>query len=414
MSAHHDEPRSGTAANPNSEVAGSSPGQINLSSKRLGAGVMGCNDEFFGFADNLILDGEPVSMRAHRGPRGVPVDGWETRRHGPGHDWALIRLATPGVVDRVIVDTGNFINNAPVRISVSAAYFDGHPRQARLRAHEDWDTLVEDSACRGNTQNEYVTGSSRVYTHLRLNIHPDGGVARVRAMGSVLPDPRLMPTRGNVADVLMGCVVLDSSGGFGSPMNLVLPGTSHGIHDGWETRRRGDTDDDWVTFRLLDEIRLTAVGVHTTHFMGNAAEAVAFEYACVADEAPAATALWTTLVPRKELVPDAVHRYVLDTPADATHLRLRIFPDGGVSRVEAYGEWAAPQRDRIIGRWLTALPRMSLGDVLRGAGLTDTGVEAVLSACDVSGADPKTVVNRVRGVLAAVDRERLDGMFFRH
>jgi allantoicase len=374
------------------------PKGINLASKALGAAVIATNDEHFGYADNLIVDAEPQSLRSQRGLRGVPVDGWETRRHGPDHDWVIIRLAAPARISEVVVDTSFFVNNAPPAISLDGANLSGQPVPDPMMQTTDWECLRENSPCLGNSVNCYTVESDRTYTHLRLIIHPDGGVARLRVYGQVVLDPRfLSETTDNATDALLGCTIVGSSQGFGAPENLQRPGLPTDTHDGWETRRRGGTDGAWVTFRLYEPLDATAIEVYTTRFGGNAPEEYSVQYLAprsgpeVAGEADGA---WQELVPRSALRPDDRHIAILDRAVPVQDVRLWIYPDGGIGRFRVHGRWSPESQLAIIRRCLSGMPSAESARVLQTLGYTGEGIP------DAS-------------EMATVTRDRLRGLFFR-
>src|ERR1700710_1730396 len=162
-----------------------------LARRDLGGAVVAANDEFFAARENLVLPHAAVA-RADFGHKGKEYDGWETRRRrSPGHDWAIVRLGAPGIVAGVVIDTAFFAGNYPPRASVEGAAVEGHPSAAELEK-ADWQPLLPLSDLAGDTVNAFVVDSDRRYTHVRLSIHPDGGVARLRVHGTVVPDPRLL------------------------------------------------------------------------------------------------------------------------------------------------------------------------------------------------------------------------------
>jgi allantoicase len=308
-----------------------------LASRVLGGGVVAANDEFFAARDNLV-NPEPSTFETWTyGPKGKVYDGWETRRRRePGFDWAIVRLGAPGTVHGVVVDTAHFTGNYPPFVSVEGCALAGHPSPAEL-ADAQWATLVPRSAVRGDTRNLFETTSPRL-THVRLNIFPDGGVARLRVHGTVVPDPQLL--HGMTVDLAaleLGGLVIDCSDRFyGSPGNLIVPGLARGMGEGWETARRRDDGNDWVLVRLAAAGRVRLAELDTTHYKGNAPG----DGQLRGSTDPADPAAWFDLLPRTRLQPDTRHRFRLDSPSVATHVRLDVFPDGGMARLRLWGETA--------------------------------------------------------------------------
>lgn len=321
---------------------------VDLADRRLGAGVMAANDEFFAMRENLLLGERAVFDPEHFGHKGKVMDGWETRRRrGAGgetpfptpeeHDWALIRLGAPGVVRGIVVDTAHFRGNYPQRISVQATSVTGSPSPEELLADDvKWEELIAPTPVLGHAANGFEISVERRFTHLRLCQHPDGGVARLRVYGEVVPDPEWLDLLGTVdlLSVLNGAVYEDASDRFySSPTQIILPGTSRKMDDGWENRRRRVRDtNDWVRFRLAAQGTVRAIEIDTAYLKGNAAGWIALS------ARDGESGEWTEIVPRTRLQPDTLHRFKLDTPATATHVRLDTFPDGGVARMRLFGE----------------------------------------------------------------------------
>jgi allantoicase len=333
-------------------------GRVNLAARQLGAGVVAASDESFAAKENLLSPGDPVFTPHLYGPVGKVMDGWETRRRrGAGHDWALVRLGAPGVIRRVCVDTTHFTGNYPERCSIDACAMAGYPGPAELLgAHADWVRVLEPTALRGDQPNDFDIDAERWWTHLRLNIYPDGGVARLRVYGDVVPDPRWLDGQFDLAAQENGGVVIARSDAFYSaPHQLNLPGRPATTAEGWETRRRRGAGrgkgSDWVVLRLAAAGEITQVEVDTTCFMHNAPAAVALT-ACDSPEAePPASEGWGPLLPRTPLQPDTRHRFRIDRPAAATHVRVDIYPDGGLARLRLWGALVPAGRAMLERRW---------------------------------------------------------------
>jgi allantoicase len=275
------------------------------------------------------------------------MDGWETRRRRtPGFDWCIIRLGLPGVLHGFVVDTSHFKGNYPEHCSIEACSLDGQPDASALTSPSTpWIEILPKSPLQGDSENRLAIQSADRVTHLRFKIYPDGGVARLRAYGEVVPDWSRLAARGSDIDLAAvehgGLVVASSDMFFGSRNNLIMPGRAAGMSDGWETRRRRGPGHDWAIVRLGTRGTIRLVEIDTSHFKGNFPESFSLE-AC--DIAPPgiedlATADWREALPRTKLEADTLHRYEKEIkPAGGvTHVRFNIFPDGGVSRLRIFG-----------------------------------------------------------------------------
>ena len=322
---------------------------VDVAAARLGGTVLLANDEFFAPKENLLKPEKPVWREGEYTDRGKWMDGWETRRRRvPGHDWCLIRLGIPAVLHGVVVDTSFFKGNFHEQCSLEACAVDGAV-DAEALAEEDgveWEEILPRSALRGDAENPFALVPRGRVTHLRFNIYPDGGVARLRVYGEPARDSRVRP--GVEADLAAlengGLVVGCSDMFFGHRHNLILPGRSTHMGDGWETKRRRGPGHDWIVVRLAARGAIARIEVDTDHFKGNAPESCSVETCNAADLTPQRLSdgdiHWITLLPRKALEADAQHRFFV-SGEPATHARLAIYPDGGIARLRLFGTVAA-------------------------------------------------------------------------
>ncbi|MEE1750120.1 MULTISPECIES: allantoicase [unclassified Streptomyces] len=334
-------------------------GLVDLADRRLGAGVIAANDEFFAERENL-LSPEPAEFDPERfGHKGKIMDGWETRRRrgasadephpaDEDHDWALVRLGTPGIVRGIVVDTAHFRGNYPQAVSVEAACVPGSPSPGELLAPGvEWTTLVPRTPVGGHAANGFAVEAGRRFTHLRVNQHPDGGIARLRVYGEVVPDPAWLAALGTFDLVALenGGTVEDASDRFYSPAtHTIQPGRSRKMDDGWETRRRRDRGNDWIRYRLVEQARIRAVEIDTAYLKGNSAGWASLF------ARDGGSGDWTEVLPRTRLQPDTDHRFVLPEEVRATHIRIDIFPDGGISRLRLFGSPTEEGAARLAAR----------------------------------------------------------------
>jgi allantoicase len=315
----------------------------NLAAQRLGAEVIAANDEFFAPKEALLKVSPPEWREGVYTSEGKWMDGWETRRRRtPGHDWAIVRLGLPGIVRGVVIDTAFFTGNFPEQAGVEACALPGAPSLGQLTSPETrWDLLLAPAPLQGNCLNSFaIAGAGTRVTHLRLNIFPDGGVARLRAHGEAVPDESIFHADREVDLAAMengGVVVGCSDMHYGQPQNLIQPGRSTYMGDGWETRRRRGPGHDWSIVRLARRGVISRAELDTDHYKGNAPGSCMLEYCDAGPTFDPESAHWQTLVPEAPLTPDAPHRWEGLTASAATHLRLNIYPDGGVARLRLFG-----------------------------------------------------------------------------
>lgn len=322
-----------------------------LAARRLGGSVVHANDEAFAGRQNLINPGPALWDPTAFGPTGKIYDGWETRRRrgaeraADAADWAVVRLGAPGTVRGVVIDTSWFVGNFPPEAAVDGLCCDdgGDP----LDDGRAWETLVPRTPITGDAEHPFAVTSERRLTHVRLRIHPDGGVARLRVHGHALPDPRLLDALGAVdlaAAENGGSVVGCSNLFYSSPGNLLASGPARSMGEGWETSRRRDDGNDWVEVALTGAATLVVAELDTTWFLGNAPGAASLRGRRDGGE-------WFDLLPRTGLRPDTRHRFLLPAAPPATHVRLDIHPDGGMARLRLLGTLTPDGRADLARRW---------------------------------------------------------------
>ncbi len=356
--------------------------ELDLACEDLGGAVLYANDEFFAPKENLLKAATPVFIEHKYTPRGKWMDGWESRRKRvPGHDFAIIRLGLPGVLDGLVVDTGFFRGNYPDSCSVDACSAPADTPIAALLEDVAWIELLSRSELLGDSQNAFALSHPWRVTHLRLNIFPDGGVARLRAHGRVLPEPRLDP--GAPFDLAAapsgGRVLACSDMFFSSRHNLIRPGDARHMGEGWETRRRRGPGHDWALLQLACPGQVEQICVDTSHFKGNYPDSCSIE-ACLSSTDPVeADALpWQVLLPQTKLQAHTRHLFgdALCPLGPVSHLRFNIHPDGGVARLRVYGRASAEGRRQMGLARLNAL----LPDEARAALLGCCGAESWAAA----------------------------------
>jgi allantoicase len=318
---------------------------VNLAEDLTGTFVLAATDDYFAEKENLIRPDAPQWLEDKYTDKGKWMDGWESqRRRTPGHDWCVIRLGTPGFVHGFVVDTTHFKGNAPTHVSVEGAELPHTTTPAELDSAA-WFPILDKTAVQPNTANmvPLSSPSSTRATHLRLHIYPDGGVARLRAFGVVAADERTF-WRGGVVDLAAiengGTIATVSDEFFGPPSNLLLPGRGVNMGDGWETKRRRTPGSDWCVIKLARRGVVERVELDTAFFKGNAPQFTLIE--AIDDEHVTRERLHTPggfplLVGKTALVQHRRHTLEPERPLPVTHLRVHIFPHGGVNRLRVFG-----------------------------------------------------------------------------
>lgn len=321
-----------------------------LAAERLGGKVLYATDDFFAEKENLIKPTRGIFITDKYTDRGKWMDGWESRRKRiPGHDWAVIQLATPGKIIGFDIDTNFFLGNHPPHASIEAINLPAG-RQGITNAADDWEKInwkeiLPKSHLDAGSQNFYESKSKEVYTHIRLHIYPDGGVARLRVYGEVFRnwDTVSVDEVVDLASAINGGKALACNDMFFSAMsNLIMPGRGINMGDGWETKRnRTPGNRDWVILKLARPGHIKRIIVDTCHFKGNYPDSCSIE-GCFSnddDEVIKNKTTWQQLLPVQKLSADKEHEFIKEiTPGTAfSHVRLNIFPDGGISRLRLFG-----------------------------------------------------------------------------
>ncbi|MDX1515282.1 MAG: allantoicase [Woeseiaceae bacterium] len=310
---------------------------IRLEQPRLGTRVTYATDEFFAAKERLIDPAAPVFIDGKYDDHGKWMDGWESRRRRtPGHDYCVVRLGVPGIIRGVDVDTSYFTGNFPPYVSLDVCVSDDDVPE------DGWTELLPKTEITGDAHHYIEIANDHVWTHVRLNIYPDGGVARLRLFGEVQPAD---DDEDGIIDLFAlrhgGRALGASDEHFGSMHNLNLPGRGINMGDGWETARRRGPGNDWVIVALGRPGTIERAEVDTAHFKGNYPDRVSIEAGRFAghDEALSAAAQWQTLLPEIKVSMDQQHFFESELAriGSVTHARLSIYPDGGVSRLRLFG-----------------------------------------------------------------------------
>ena len=335
-------------------VSRQSKNLINMADSRLGAKVISVTDEFFAPCERMLSPSEAVFVEGKYDQNGKWMDGWESRRKRvEGHDSCIVKLGFKGVIEEIDIDTSHFIGNFPPFASLDACLCD-------TEAPDDgseWETIVPKLALKKDSHHHLGCDSRKIYTHVRLNIFPDGGVARLRVLGT--PQSNWSGVdRSELLDfgsiVLGGQVIACSDECFGSSMHkLIYPDESINMGDGWETARRRVPGNEWVIIKLGQSGVLETIDLGTKHYKGNFPDSASvlggFLEDSIDDQAVNQSLFWQELVPKTKMSANTLCS--LEIPQTkripVTHVKINIHPDGGLSRVRLYGRLSIASRAEV-------------------------------------------------------------------
>lgn len=339
------------------QIQASNPFQhlIDLASERFGGKAILTNDDFFASKNGLIKAIEPVFIPGKYTSNGKWMDGWESRRRRtPGYDWCIVKLGVPGRIQGVNVNTTFFTGNYPEHFSLEATYCPKVETPASLtKSTIQWVELIPKTTLKGDTHNFFKLDNDRAWTHVRLNIFPDGGVARLRVYGTVTPDwDKLKKSKSpiDLAAVPHGAQVITCNDNhYGKMENLILPGRALNMGDGWETKRKRVPGHDWIVVKLGATGTIRKIEVDTNFFKGNYPDTCSIEGCHYSDRdltpedfTGKKDLKWVEILPQTKLKPHFRHFFDKALTKAARegsfdYIRLNIYPDGGVSRLRVYG-----------------------------------------------------------------------------
>ena len=318
-----------------------------LAAEKLGGKVVFATDDFFAEKENLINSGRGVFITDKYTERGKWMDGWESRRKRiPGHDWAVVKLATSGKISGFDIDTNFFLGNHPPHASIEAVNLKSDEGVADWNDPSiQWKEILPISPLDAGSQNFYKSYSDEIFTHIRLHIYPDGGVARLRVYGEVFKNWNDVKNDEEIdlmAAINGGAALACNDMFFSAMSNLTMPNRGANMGDGWETKRnRIPNNRDWVILKLAMPGNINSILVDTCHFKGNYPDRCMIE-ACLSEnnqDVLEDKVKWIEVLPMQQLSADHEHVYSSEiiNPGVYSHVRLNIFPDGGISRLRIFG-----------------------------------------------------------------------------
>ena len=320
---------------------------IDLALESNGGRTLLVSDDFFAPKENLLKPGRGVFIEDKYTNHGKWMDGWESRRKRiEGHDWCILRLGKSGIISEVDIDTNHFVGNFPSHASVEACNMPKFSGLDEIIENEEWIEILSKVELQGDSQNKFKISSSSSFTHLRLHIYPDGGVARLRVYGNPeIPDASDNELKDFALCDNGGKMISCSDMHFSHMENLIKPTSGIDMSDGWETKRRRGPGYDWSILKLGSPCTIERVIVDTLHFKGNFPDTCSIE-GCYEPDKTQDWFLndnieWTELLPNSKLAANQETIFILSKNSPITHIRFNIIPDGGVSRLRILGREAS-------------------------------------------------------------------------
>ena len=316
----------------------------NLASPKIGTKIIEVSDDFFGKASRMLDDKEPVFIEDKYDEHGKWMDGWESkRRRDGGNDWAIIELGSPGIISEVDIDTSFFTGNFPPFASIEGLYSNQKPSK-----NSKWIEILSKTSLKGDSNNKFKIQSKTKVNYIKLQIFPDGGVARLRLFGEVKLNWDFYENKNDLIELsslrLGGSIVAYNNAHYGDVSALLSDGRGKTMGDGWETRRRREPGHDWIIIKLAAKGLIKKIEIDTAHFKGNYPDQASIQVSNFSENTDLGEIIndsqnWKYMLKKSKLQADNIHNYDIDDKSTegVTHVRLNIYPDGGVSRLRVFG-----------------------------------------------------------------------------
>ena len=316
---------------------------INLAEPRLGSKVIFKTDDFFASANRIINPSPPVFKEGVFDAHGKWMDGWETRRRRrKGYDYLIVKLGKPGKIFNVDIDTSHFNGNQPTHASLEACYSNKKPTK-NIR----WIKILDKKKLEPNKNHNFKIKNKLVFTHVKLNIFPDGGVARLRVYGEVEIKKINFGNRLiNLTSILNGASIVGCNNEhFGKAENILAPGKGKNMGDGWETRRSRGKNFDWLIVKLGRAGIINKIEIDTHHFKGNYPDRCSLQAAYIPKKISNYSVIkkstkWKSILNKVKLNANKKHGFnnKIMKNNKINFIRINIYPDGGISRIRAFGK----------------------------------------------------------------------------
>ena len=316
-------------------------GLIDLAQPRLGTKVIYKTDDFFASANRIISPTAPIFKEGVFDKNGKWMDGWESKRKRTyGHDYIILKLGRPGKIAKIDVDTSHFDGNQPSMISMEGTY-----SNSNIIKQFKWISILSKKKVKANSHHFFSIKNNKIFTHIKFNIFPDGGVARLRLYGSIAKSKKLKNKKINLASLLDGAsIIACNNQHFGKAENILAPGKAKNMGDGWETRRRRGKGNDWLILNSIDGSFIDKIEISTHHFKGNYPSYCSLQAAYLqnksANQIVKLSNKWKYLLKNAKLSANKTHKFKnsLMKKDKINHIKINIFPDGGISRFRIFGK----------------------------------------------------------------------------
>jgi len=315
---------------------------INLAEPRLGSKVIFKTDDFFASSNRIINPHPPIFKEGVFDKHGKWMDGWETRRRrGKGFDYLIVKLGKPGKIFSVDIDTTYFFGNHPTHASLQACCSNKRPNNK-----SKWITILNKKKLGPNKNHNFNIKNKSIFSHIKLNIYPDGGVARLRIYGEVeMKNVNFGNKLINLSSMLNGASIVGCNNEhFGRAENILAPGIGKNMGDGWETRRSRGKNFDWLIIKCATAGKISKIQIDTHHFKGNYPDKCSLQATYLNTKISSKTIVnnskkWKLLLNKVKLHAHKKHNFQnkLMKNKKINYIKINIFPDGGISRIRAFG-----------------------------------------------------------------------------
>jgi len=317
---------------------------INLADPRIGSKIIFKTDDFFAAAHRILKTDIPVFKDGLFDKHGKWMDGWETRRRrSKGYDYLVLKLGKPGKIFDIDIDTSHFNGNQPTHASLEGCFSRSKPNKKTK-----WTRLLGKKKLGPNKNHNFKSQNKSTFNYIRLNIFPDGGVARLRLYGKIEIDKKIINHKNiNLTSVLNGASIVGCNNEhFGRAENIIAPGKGKNMGDGWETRRSRGKNFDWLIIKFGKPGLIKKLEIDTHHFKGNYPDSCSIQTAIINKDLSNKMIVknsknWKFILNKSKLSAHKKHVFkkFLIKRNKENYLKINIYPDGGISRIRAFGSF---------------------------------------------------------------------------